>query len=271
MGEASANPPALALEDASVRYHGRETPALDGVSLIARAGEVTALLGANGAGKSTLLRVVAGLLVPDPGTLRLGGVDARTLDRREMARRVALVPQTERVADGFRVREVVGMGRSPHLDGWMRPRLEDEAAVADAMARCDLAHLADRDVATLSGGEHRRVAIARALAQLFRPSPGRPSVLALDEPAAFLDIKHRLALREVLAEVAKRDGVACIAALHDLEDAARLASQIVLLRGGKVLAAGAPAEVMTRELLARAFDVSPTALDVPAARAPSRS
>lgn len=264
MGEARARSPAVALEGASIRYGGRETLALDGVSLIARAGEVTAVLGANGAGKSTLLRVVAGLLVPDRGTLTLGGLDARALDRREMARVVALVPQTERVADGFRVREVVGMGRSPHLDGWMRPRREDEAAVDDAMARCDLVHLADRDVATLSGGEHRRVAIARALAQ-------RPKVLALDEPAAFLDIKHRLALRDVLAETAKRDGVACIAALHDLEDAARLASHVVLLRAGKVLAAGAPADVMTRELLASAFDIPPTALDVPAARAPSRS
>jgi iron complex transport system ATP-binding protein len=255
---------AVALESASVRYRSREALALDGVSLLARAGEVTAVLGANGAGKSTLLRVVAGLVVPDRGTLTLGGVDARTLDRREMARRVALVPQTERVADGFRVREVVAMGRSPHLDGWMRVRPEDEAAVDDAMKRCDLAHLADRDVATLSGGEHRRVAIARALAQ-------RPKVLALDEPAAFLDIKHRLALRDVLADAARRDGVACIAALHDLEDAARLASHVVLLRAGKVLAAGAPADVMTRELLASAFEVSPTALDVPVARAPSRS
>ncbi|HEX8790007.1 MAG TPA: ABC transporter ATP-binding protein [Polyangiaceae bacterium] len=264
MGEARAGSPAIALESVSVRYKGRETLALDGVSLIARAGEVTAVLGANGAGKSTLLRVVAGLLAPDRGTLTLGGVDARTLDRRAMARVVALVPQIERVAEGFRVREVVGMGRSPHLDGWMRPRREDETAVDDAMARCDLVHLADRDVATLSGGEHRRVAIARALAQ-------RPKVLALDEPAAFLDIKHRLALREVLADAAKRDGVACVAALHDLEDAARLASHVVILRGGKVLAAGAPADVMTRELLATAFDVSPTSLDVPAARAPSRS
>lgn len=271
MGEALAIPssprglsPAVQVDGIVARYARTGGNALDGVSLLARAGEVTALLGANGAGKSTLLRVVAGLLVPDRGTLTLGGVDARTLDRREMARRVALVPQTERVAEGFLVREVVAMGRSPHLDGWMRARPEDEAAVEDAMARCDLVHLADRDVATLSGGEHRRVAIARALAQ-------RPKVLALDEPAAFLDIKHRLALRDVLADAAKRDGVACIAALHDLEDAARLASHVVLLRAGKVLAAGAPADVMTRELLASAFDVSPTALDVPVARAPSRS
>lgn len=253
MREARAGSTVVAVESASVRYAGREAFALEGVTLIARAGEVTAVLGANGAGKSTLLRVIAGLVVPDAGTVTLGGVAARTLDRRAMARIVALVPQIERVAEGFRVREVVAMGRSPHLDGWMRPRPEDEAAVEDAMARCDLAHLADRDVATLSGGEHRRVAIARALAQ-------RPRVLALDEPAAFLDIKHRLALRDVLADTAQRDGVACVAALHDLEDAARLASHVVLLRAGRVLAAGAPAQVMTRELLGSAFDVAPTAL-----------
>jgi iron complex transport system ATP-binding protein len=264
VGEARAESAVVTLEHATVRYAARPAAALDRVSLIARAGEITALLGANGAGKSTLLRVIAGLLAPQGGTLTVAGLNAAGLERREMARLVALVPQTERVADGFRVREVVAMGRAPHLDGWMRPRPEDEAAVDDAMGRCDLAHLADRDVATLSGGEYRRVAIARALAQ-------RPKVLALDEPAAFLDIKHRLALRDVLADAAKRDGVACIAALHDLEDAARLASHVVLLRAGKVLAAGAPADVMTRELLASAFDISPKALDVPAARAPSRS
>jgi iron complex transport system ATP-binding protein len=170
------------------------------------------------------------------------------LERREVARLVAFVAQSERVAAGFRVREVVAMGRAPHLGGWMNMRKEDEVAVDDAIARCDLVALAGRDVATLSGGEHRRVVLARALAQ-------KPKVLVLDEPAAFLDVSHRLELCEILANAAARDGLACVIALHEFDDAGRIATHVVLLRGGRAIASGPPADVMTPELLARAFDV----------------
>jgi iron complex transport system ATP-binding protein len=217
------------------------------VSLVARAGEVTALLGANGAGKSTLLRLVAGLLAPCAGTVSLGGQDVAGMDRRAIARAVALVPQSERVAEGFRVRDVIAMGRAPHQDGWMTPRQLDRDAVDEALDRCDLTAVADRNVETLSGGEQRRVAVARALAQ-------RPRVLALDEPAAFLDIRHRLELHELLSEVTARDRVACLVAMHDLDAAARIAKQVVLMRGGRVVAAGSPDEVMTSPRLAETFE-----------------
>jgi iron complex transport system ATP-binding protein len=207
-----------------------------------------ALLGANGAGKSTLLRLLSGLLAPSEGVVRLGGLDVAGLDRRAVARAVALVPQTERAAEGFRVRQVVAMGRAPHQDGWMRLGAADVAAVDDALLRCDLGAVADRPVETLSGGEQRRVAIARALAQ-------KAGVLALDEPSAFLDVRHRLELYDLLAEVAKRDGVACVVAMHDLDSAARVATRVVLLRGGRVVASGPPAEVMTPPLLGETFDV----------------
>jgi iron complex transport system ATP-binding protein len=206
------------------------------------------LLGPNGAGKSTLLRVAAGLLAPVQGTVRIGGLDLARLDRRAIAQHLALVGQSESPPEGFLVREVVAMGRAPHQDGWMRERLEDQAAVDDALARCDLAHVALRRAETLSGGEQRRVAVARALA-------ARPRVLLLDEPAAFLDVRHRLELHDLLAGLAARGRLACIVSTHDLDAAARLADHVVLMRGGRVVAAGPPADVMTAELLRATFDV----------------
>jgi iron complex transport system ATP-binding protein len=139
------------------------------------------------------------------------------------------------------------MGRAPHQDLWMSERPEDAAAVARALERCDLTPLADRRVETLSGGELRRVAIARALAQ-------GPRVLLLDEPAAFLDVRHRLELGALLASVSREDRIACLVAMHELSAAASLASQALLLKAGRVVACGRPAEVLTREHLAVAFD-----------------
>ncbi|HEY8042461.1 MAG TPA: ABC transporter ATP-binding protein [Polyangiaceae bacterium] len=248
MGDAPDERAAVELDGVCHRYADTAAAmALVRVTLVVRPGEVTALLGPNGAGKSTLLRVAAGLLRPTEGSVRLLGRPVERLDRRAIAREVALVLQSEAVAAGFRVREVVAMGRAPHQDGWMRERPADRAAVDDALARCDLTRFADRAVDALSGGEQRRVAIARALAQ-------QPRVLMLDEPAAFLDVRHRLELHELLGGVAARDRIACLVAMHDLDEASRLATRVVLMREGRVVAAGAPAEVMTPALLRETFD-----------------
>lgn len=169
------------------------------------------------------------------------------MDRRAAARAVAFVPQSELAAAGFRVREVVAMGRAPHQSGWMRERPEDRAAVDEAIARCDLASVEGRAVDTLSGGEQRRVAVARALA-------ARPHVLLLDEPGAFLDVRHRLEQSDSLVDLARRDRLACVVSMHDLDGAARVADHVVLLRAGRVVAAGPPAEVMTSALLRATFD-----------------
>ena len=238
----------LELDGVSVRYAGTPTFALSEVILRVRGGEVAALLGANGAGKSTLLRVAAGLLAPTSGTVRIGGRDARHGTRQLLARRVAFVPQSEAVPLGFRVRNVVAMGRAPHQGTWMRETPEDRVAIDEALERCDLAVLAERLVETLSGGELRRVSIARALAQ-------RPRVLLLDEPAAFLDMRHRLTFYRLLAEVAASQQIACAVAMHDLDGAARFATSAILLRGGRVVASGAPSDVMTVDRLRAALGV----------------
>jgi iron complex transport system ATP-binding protein len=237
----------LAFERVSVHYPGAPTPALSDVSLRVRGGDVAALLGANGAGKSTLLRVAAGILSPTSGTARVGGSDVATKRRQELAREMAFVPQTEAIAWGFRVRDVVAMGRAPHQGVWMQESAVDRAAIDDALDRCDLASLAERRMETLSGGEQRRVSIARALAQ-------RPRVLLLDEPAAFLDVRHRLGLYRLLADAAARDRIACVVAMHDLDAAARFASNAILMREGRILAAGTPDEVMTPARLEAALD-----------------
>jgi iron complex transport system ATP-binding protein len=253
--EARRGVPLVELARVTARYGTRHAPSpeerapppLDAVSLSVRAGEIAALLGANGAGKSTLLRVAAGLLVPEAGMVRIGGRDAGTLDRRATAREVAFVPQSEAAAVGFRVREVVAMGRAPHQSGWMHENTADRAAVDEALIRCDLGRVASRKVETLSGGEQRRVAVARALA-------ARPRVLLLDEPGAFLDVRHRLEQTGLLMDLARRDHLACIVSMHDLDAAARTADRVVLLRDGRVVAAGPPAEVMTTPLLRATFD-----------------
>ncbi len=239
--------PALALDRVSASYPGSSREALSSATLCVRAGEITALLGPNGAGKSTLLRVAAGLLRPTRGSARVDGKDVRDVSRETLARVVAVVPQSEAVASGFRVRDVVAMGRAPHQGSWMNERPGDRAVVQGAIDRCDLAELADRRIETLSCGEQRRVAIARALAQ-------KPRLLLLDEPAAFLDVRHRLELHELLANRAATDGIACVVAMHDLDAAARFASHAVLMRQGRVIASGAPAEVMTPDRLLATFD-----------------
>jgi iron complex transport system ATP-binding protein len=238
------------LDRVTARYdHAGTPPALEDVSLSVRAGEVAALLGPNGAGKSTLLRVAAGLLPAASGTVRIAGKDVRGMERRAAARELAYVPQSEVAAAGFSVREVVAMGRSPHQSGWMRERPDDRAAVDEAIARCDLGGIEGRAVDTLSGGEQRRVAVARALAS-------RPRVLLLDEPGAFLDVRHRLEQSDLLVDLARRDHLACIVSMHDLDAAARVADHVVLLRAGRVVAAGAPADVMTGAVLRATFDAA---------------
>jgi iron complex transport system ATP-binding protein len=246
VGEADGEA-ALSISGATVRYRRQGPPAVDGVSLSVRAGEVVAVLGPNGAGKSSLLRAAAGIARLEAGAIRLAGVPAEELDRRAWARRVAFVGQEEPPADGFTVREIVAMGRAPHQGAWLAASDADRVAVDDAIARCELRDLAEREVQTLSGGERRRVAVARALAQAAR-------VLVLDEPAAFLDVRHQLALRELLVALAREDRVACLVAMHDLDAAARVATRVVLLRAGRVVAAGSPDEVMTAERLRETFD-----------------
>lgn len=245
----SVNPPrttALELCDVAAGY-GNEQNALDGINLAIRTGEICAVLGPNGAGKSTLVRVLCGALRPARGTISIFGADLFAMDRRTIARKVAVVPQAAPVSLGFTVEEVVMMGRAPHQGAWMRPVDADVEAVERALDACDLHDLRARPVAHLSGGEQKRVAIARALAQ-------EAPILLLDEAGAHLDVKHSIAVHEVVQREVQDRGLACVAVLHDLNVAAQYADRIALLKGGRLLALGSIPEVMTYARLKDVFE-----------------
>ncbi|CAN5318293.1 ABC transporter ATP-binding protein [soil metagenome] len=240
---------ALELSSVSASYaqgtHSKS--AMDDVSLVVDHGELVALLGPNGAGKSTLIRVLAGTLSATKGTVRAFGAPLAEMDRSAIARSIAVVPQHDEVAFGYSVREVVAMGRAPHQRGWMWLASADEKQVREAIARCDLESLLERPVDQLSGGERKRVAIARALAQT-------PKVLLLDEPGAFLDVKHQLALYDLLVDLVAKESLAVVVSMHDLNAAAQWASRVALMKEGKLVAVGSVAEVMTYRRLKETFD-----------------
>jgi iron complex transport system ATP-binding protein len=237
--------PAVEISDVCAGYGADDV--LQGVSLTVRPGQLCAVLGPNGAGKSTLVKLISGALAPRTGRIALGGVDASGLDRRAVARAVAVVPQAVEVAFAFTVREVVMMGRAPHQGAWMRPSAADLAAVDNAMEACELGHLAARPVTALSGGEQKRVAIARALAQ-------EAPVLLLDEAGAHLDVRHSIVVHELVRRELTRRDLACVAVLHDLNAAARYADRVALLQAGRIVAEGTVEEVMTYRRLTAVFE-----------------
>jgi iron complex transport system ATP-binding protein len=228
-------------------YRGRAVLKDIGVAL--RPGERVALVGPNGAGKSTLVRALAGTLLPSAGSVLLEGRPLGAWTRREIARRIAVVPQESDVAFAFTAREVVAMGRAPHQSGLLRESAEDRRQVDAALQRCDLGALEARRLDELSGGERRLVALARALAQ-------RSRILLLDEPAAHLDLRHAARVHAIAREEAHERRVAVLSVMHDLNAAARWAERIVVVCEGRVRADGSPATALDAALLSEVFGVS---------------
>lgn len=236
---------ALRFEFVTARIGGQTL--LEGIDFEARPGEVVGLVGRNGVGKTTLLRMASAALRPSVGRVLLGETPVGELSRRELARRVALVPQDMHVPFPFRVGELVLMGRAPHQPLFGLESDHDAGLAMAALARLGVDHLADRDITTLSGGERQLVLFARALVQ-------DPGVLLLDEPTAFLDLKHRVeVLREVRAFA--RAGRTALVVSHDLSLAARSCDRVVLLGAGGVVAEGTPESVLTPGNLRIAFEI----------------
>ncbi|MFJ7157132.1 ABC transporter ATP-binding protein [Streptomyces sp. NPDC101118] len=222
------------------------SPVLEDVTLTLRAGEITVLLGPNGCGKSTLLRTVAGLLPPLGGEVHVDGAPLASLGRRALSRRLAFLPQTSQVPAGVTVRELVRHGRYAHRGALARHTAEDAEAVGWALEVTDAAPLSGRRLDELSGGERQRAWLAMVLAQ-------RAGVLLLDEPTTYLDLRHQFEVLDVVRRLAREHAIACGVVLHDLMQAAAYADRVVVAADGAVTAAGPPGEVLTPDVIHRAF------------------
>ncbi|HEY0186681.1 MAG TPA: ABC transporter ATP-binding protein [Cellulomonas sp.] len=230
-------------------------------------GEITAILGPNACGKSTLLRALARLNRVDPGAVLLDGTDIRRLATRDVARRIGLLPQSSVVPPAITVRDLVARGRYPHQGPLRRWGVQDEAARSRAMADAGVDDLADRPVDELSGGQRQRAWIAMVLAQ-------ETGILLLDEPTTYLDVAHQVELLDLCLRFRRDRGTTIVAVLHDLNQAFRYADRVVMMKDGRVVAAGPPAQVADAELVRDVFGlpclvipdpVTGTPLVVPAA------
>jgi iron complex transport system ATP-binding protein len=240
--------PRLRAESLSFAYAGRDV--LGSVSIDVRGGDVVGVLGPNGSGKTTLVRCLLGVLTPGSGRVLLDERDIATLDRRGFARRVAAVPQEMPTDFPLRVDELVLLGRLPYLPaaGLGFESAADFAAAEAALHACGVADLAGRSIHEISGGELRRVFVARALCQ------GSP-ILLLDEPTGGLDLRHQLGILDLLRARA-RAGSAVLVVLHDLNLATMFCDRVVLLKDGRVVAAGRPDEVLKTDILADVYGVN---------------
>ena len=251
---ASTAGPIMAARGVTVGYGGRTVVA--DAELHIAAGERVALVGPNGAGKSSLLRALTGVLTPRVGEVDLRGQPVERVDRRTLARTVAVVPEVADLPFAMPVEEVVALGRLPHEPPLTGLRPADEAAIDGAIERVGITHLRGRDVRELSMGERQLVFIAVAVAQAA-------PILVLDEPTAHLDIRHQVDVMELLVELNERDGTTVIAVLHDLALAAHFFPRVVVLAAGRIVADGPPAQTLDAQRIREVFRVDPALVRLP--------
>jgi iron complex transport system ATP-binding protein len=232
---------------------------LKGIDIALREGEMLGLIGPNGAGKSSLLRLLAGLLKPETGDLKLGATPLNHYGDRERATKLAYLAQEGTAHWPLEVERIVELGRLPHLGQWQRPGKDDAEVIERVMQQTDTRHLRQRSFNTLSGGEKARVLLARALAS-------EPAILLADEPVSALDPSHQLAVMELLGTHCRQGG-AVVVVLHDLRLASHYCQRLQLLLEGKTLVTGTPPEVLTTDNLKKAFSITLRSEDVSVAEA----
>ena len=223
-------------------------------------GKVTALIGPNGCGKSTLLKAFARILTPQAGSLSLDGKAYRDLSARDLARKVAFLPQVLPIPEGVSVRQLVAYGRSPHNSLWGRLSGADQHSVEQALQRMELETLADRPLSDLSGGQRQRAWLAMILAQ-------DAAIVLLDEPTTYLDISHQAELLDLMRALSA-EGKTVITVLHDINQACRYADHLAVMQAGRLVASGAPGDVLNAELVCRVFDVQVQIMREPVAGTP---
>jgi iron complex transport system ATP-binding protein len=221
--------------------------AIADLSFVVAPGEVWGLLGPNGSGKSTLIRLLSRVLSPRSGQIRFAGQDLHRYSRAELARQIAVVPQETTIELPFSVLEVVLMGRFPYLQGLGFERTQDLAIAYQAMEHTGVRNLATREIHELSGGERQRVILARALAQ-------QPRMLLLDEPTAFLDIKHQVRVYDLIKNLSRQRSLTVVAVLHDLNLAALYCDRLALLKAGRLFCLGTPEQVLTYTNIKTVYD-----------------
>jgi iron complex transport system ATP-binding protein len=250
---------ALSVEALSVGYLERSV--INDLTVCIEYGGVTALVGPNGSGKSTLLKTIARLLKPSGGIVSLDGKAIHTLPTTQIARQLAILPQSPNAPHGLTVRELVEQGRYPHVGALRMLKAQDHSAIDEALALTEMTDYAHRSLDNLSGGERQRAWIALALAQ-------QTPILLLDEPTTFLDIGHQLEVMELVRRLNRERGMTVCLVLHDLNQAARYADRMVVLERGAIVADGTPQAVLTPTLLERVFGVRVNIVCDPASGAP---
>ncbi|MFT4258255.1 ABC transporter ATP-binding protein [Microbacterium sp.] len=244
----------LRAEDVALAYDGRVIS--EGLSVRIPTGSFTVIVGPNACGKSTLLRALARVMKPSAGSVLLDGADIGSYPAKAVARQLGLLPQTSIAPEGITVADLVARGRHPHQGLFRQWSASDERAVAEALVATNTADLAGRLVEELSGGQRQRVWVAMVLAQ-------QTPLLLLDEPTTFLDIAHQYELLELLRRLHATGDRTLVAVLHDLNQAARYADNLVVMRDGRVVTTGAPAEVLTAELVEEVFGLPCTIIPDP--------
>ncbi len=234
---------------------------LSDIAIRVQTGRVLAVVGPNGCGKSTLLRVICGLLRPRGGQVLVDEHDVQALDSRERAKIFALLPQHPSAPKGLTCRELVALGRTPHLSAYATPSARDEAVVESALARVGAEQMADLPVLELSGGQRQRVFLARVLAQ-------EAPFLLLDEPISHLDLKFQFQILKLARDLTRDQSApstcrGVIVVLHHINLAASIADEMILMKQGRIVASGAPTQVMRRELLEEVFEVPLSVSDHP--------
>ncbi len=237
----------LRLENVSIGY-GSAPDILQNITLDICPSEMLALIGKNGAGKTTLIRGITGLLPLRSGDIRFDGQDLTEIDIRERARLISVVPQAASLPPGYTVFETVSHGRTPYLNWYGKLSEADRKIIDRAVSITGLDKFRDKDVSSLSGGEQQRVILARALAQ-------NAPVMILDEPTSSLDIHFQVALLSLEKEICRKEGIAAVFIIHDLNLAARFADRIAVLHEGTLAAVGTPEEVMNEDLLSKVYDI----------------
>ncbi|MEV7087642.1 ABC transporter ATP-binding protein [Streptomyces sp. NPDC093085] len=249
----------LTAEALTLGYEDRTV--VDGLDLAVPDGRVTVIVGPNACGKSTTLRALGRLLRPKGGSVLLDGTELARIPTRRIARSIGLLPQSPAAPEAITVADLVARGRQPHQRWWQQWSDEDERAVTAAMARTDVTALADRPVDELSGGQRQRVWIAMALAQ-------ETELLLLDEPTTFLDIAHQVEVLDLVRRLNHERGRTVVIVLHDLNQAARYADHLVAMKAGRVVAEGAPGEVVTEELVREVFGLESVVIPDPVTGSP---